>query len=51
MKCEKGNEIIVPDWCEKCHKNNLYKRYCDVINDDLKDENKSCTFRYDDSWK
>jgi hypothetical protein len=31
-KCKKGNRKLVFEWCIKCEKDNIYKRYCDALN-------------------
>lgn len=36
--CKRGfGEILMPTWCEECKKDNIYKRYCDRLRQDIKE--------------
>lgn len=36
MRCKRGfGEVLVPEWCPKCEKNNIFKRCCDRLRKDI----------------
>lgn len=39
-RCGHGNRVINEEWCDKCYKNNIYRRYCNAVNREIDDKEK-----------